>query len=96
MKEITGAGGPANLNDVAAQRITRGRSAAHAATPAAIANRSRDNAALSINGRAMSIMGELPNVRTELVTKMSKLVNSPDYDLDGEFSLALDKMLSEL
>jgi len=96
MKEITGAGGPANLSDVAANRINRGRSAAHAANPAAIANRSRDNAALSINGRAMSIMGELPNVRTDLVTRLSKEVNDPNYDLDGQFSLALDKMLSEL
>jgi len=97
MKEIIGAGGPANLNDVASQRILRGRSAASAANnPTAAANRTRDTAAVSINGRAMSIMGELPAVRSELVTRLAKEVNDPSYDLDGQFSLALDKMLSEL
>jgi hypothetical protein len=96
MKEITGAGGPSHLSDIAAQRQRSQRSVANPAQGAAGALKRADNAALSIEGRALSSLKAMPQERTEVVNQMSKLVNDPDYDIDGAFEAALEKLFAEM
>lgn len=96
MNEIHGAGGPSHLSETAAQRSKMGRAAASKDARGAGLSRSTDQANLSGTGRALSILREPSEIRTDLVNRISKEVNDPGYDLDGKFSLALDRLLAEI
>ncbi len=97
MKEITGAGGPSHLSDIATQRQRSGRAVANPSQQgSAGALKRADNAALSIEGRALSSLKSMPTERTEVVNKMAKMVNDPDYDIDAAFETALSKLFAEM
>lgn len=95
MNEIHGTNGPSNLNDVASQRVQRANTARPGGASAKM-TRGQDNVGLSSEGRALSQLGSMEPVRTELVNRLSKEIRDPDFDIDAKFSKAMDRMLDEI
>jgi anti-sigma28 factor (negative regulator of flagellin synthesis) len=96
MNEINRAISSTNIADVRARRAATAAGSRTSAAGAAGLKRATDNVQTTTQAQAMSKMQALPAVRTELVNRMKSEVNSPDYNLNGKFSQALDRLLTEI
>ena len=78
------------LGDVRANKASRARSTKSGSSSGL--TRSGDDVSISGGARALSKLSALPDVRTEVVNRVSAEVNDPDYDIDAKLADALDRL----
>lgn len=96
MKEITGPDGPLGASQVKASRTSRARAGSSSNASASELKRGTDGVSISGNAFALSRLAEVPDVRTDLVNRISAEVNDPDYDVDGKLDKALNSLFAEV
>ncbi len=97
MNEISGTNNSSNLQSIRSKADLRvGSTKDSTESNTESSGRLSDATSLSVEGRALSQLSSLPEVRSELVQRLSGEVNDPEYDLDGKLEIALNKLFEEV